>query len=482
MDHATNDRDARNELLFSDDELQQALSDVGVFATNYTTGQTFPSAIWRALDKRFRVAPEDNELLDYVHPDDRDRVAENLQEVFDGRMSRFIQTFRIRGTDDRWHWIRSIGQTVSHTAAGKPELYVGADFDITEMKQIEEQLRDANQIERERRIEIETLRSIVATIGGTLDLAETVERILAETRRIIPYDTATVQILHESHLEIIGGYGFPDIDAILALRFPFPEPGSLSTRAIQEQKPFLTNDVCNDFPAFVQPDQNRPVLAWLGIPLIRRGDVIGLMALDSCAGGMYDDHHIELAAAIGDHIAIALENARLHEQTYQMAMEDALTRAGSRHRFSIEGRLLFENAKRAERPISAVLIDIDHFKRVNDTYGHDVGDKVLRWIAQACTKELRATDLFARYGGEEFIVVLPDTPQKDAAAATERILKTIEEEPFGETREFHITVSAGLITGVPGTQETLDQFVRRADEALYRSKRDGRNRMTIWQG
>lgn len=476
------DRDERNRLLFSDPELQEALSDVGVFATNYVTGQTFPSAIWRAFEKQFRVLPEDNELLDYVHPDDRDRVEENLRGVFEGRVARFIQTFRIRGTDDRWHWIRSNGRTVSHTTDGKPELYLGADFDITEMKQIEAQLREANRIERERRIEIETLRSIVATIGGTLDLAETVERILAETRRIIPYDTATVQILHESHLEIIGGYGFPDIEAIMALRFPFPEAGSLSTRAIQEKKPFLTNNVSHDFPAFVQPDPDRPVLAWLGIPLVRRGDVIGLMALDSCEGGMYDDHHIELAAAIGDHIAIALENARLHEQTYQMAMEDALTRAGSRHRFSIEGRLLFENAKRAERPISAILIDIDHFKRVNDTYGHDVGDEVLRRIAQACVNELRSTDLFARYGGEEFVLVLPDTPRKDAAAATERIIRKIEDVPFGDETVFHVTVSAGLVTGVPGTLETLDQFVRRADEALYQSKRDGRNRMTIWRG
>lgn len=473
--------EARSQLLFSDLKLQAVLSEVGVFATNYRTGQTFPSAIWKPYEERFRVSPENSDLLDYVHPEDREKIAENLRGVFEGRLSRFIQTFRIQGTDGRWRWIRSTGHTVSRTAEGKPELYVGADFDLTEMKRIEAQLREVNRIETERRMEIETMRSIAAAIGGSLDLGETVQRILAETRRIIPYETATVQILHESHLEVIGVYGFTDPDEILKLRFPFPEAGSLSTRAIQEKKPFLTNNVIDDFPAFIHPVPEHPIIAWLGIPLIRRGDVIGLMALDGAAGGIYHSHHIELAGAIGDHIAIALENARLHEQTYQLAMEDALTKAGSRHRFSIEGRLLFENAKRSERPISTVLLDIDHFKRVNDTYGHDMGDQVLQEIAEACTRELRATDLFARYGGEEFVLVLPDSTRLDAKTATNRILQKIAGIPFGEP-EFHVTVSAGLVTGVPDTAETLEQYIRRADEALYTSKRNGRNQLTIWTG
>ena len=472
--------DHRSRFLFSDPILQEALSDVGVFIVNFVTGETLSSVVWRALEKPFRVDPDTREWIEQVHPDDRSRMLQGLNAVLTGEAERFDDTFRLIDSSGEWKWVKSYGRTVSRSVGGKPELYIGADFDITALKRTEERLRTSNRLEKERRVEIETLRSIAAAIGASLDLGETVERILAETRRIIVYDTATVQILHKSHLEVIGGYGFKDLDEILKLSFPFPEQGSLSTRAIQEKKPLLTNNVSRDFPSFVQPDRENPVNAWLGIPLIRHGDVIGLVALDSHTSGRYHEHHIELAAAIGDHIAIALENARLHEQTYQMAMEDSLTRAGSRHRFSIEGRLLFENAKRSKHPISVVLIDIDHFKRVNDTYGHDIGDIVLRYIARTCARELRTTDLFARYGGEEFVIVLPDTPETEAVAAAVRILEKIAAMRVSEY-DVHVTVSAGLITGVPIATETLDQYIRRADEALYGSKRSGRNQLTVWE-
>ncbi len=472
-------REERNRVLFSDKILQDALSDVGIFATDYSTGETFPSAVWRERLARFSVSPDNSGILEFIHPDDRPRVAASLRDVFDGNAEAFHESYRVKGADKEWHWIFSTGRTVTHTDAGTPELYIGADFDITDLKEIEARLREVNRREIVRREQIETMRSIAAAIGSSLDLDTTVEKILRETSRIIPYEAATVQILHESHLEVIGGYGFQNIDEILKLRFPFPEAGSIATRAIQEKRPFLTNDMEVDFPAFVQPFPDKPILSWLGIPLIRYGDVIGLVAIDSCERGRYADHHIELAATIGDHIAIALENARLHERTYQLAMADSLTGAGSRHRFSIEGRLLFENAKRGRRPISGIMIDIDHFKDVNDNYGHDVGDTVLRRIAIACAGQLRTTDLFARYGGEEFVLLLPETPCDEAVAVTERILATIRKISYDD-HDLVVTVSAGVVGDTPRRDDTIEQFVRRADEALYESKQTGRDRLTVW--
>ncbi len=465
--------------LFTDDDLRHALSDVGVYATNYETGEAFPSSVWRELVGQFGVTPGTDDYLRLVHPDDEPRVRHSLERLLSGEALAFRETFRISRPGGGFRWIRSHGRAMTLSENGTPRIFIGADWDITDLKDVESQLLDANRKERQRAEEVESLRQVAAAIGASLDLRETVHRILDETRRVIPYDTATVQILDGSFLRIIGSAGFSDLERVMKLRFPYPEENSISTRAIQEQRPFLTNDVLNEFPAFVQPDPQTTIQSWIGIPLVRRGEVIGLMALDSLELGAYNDRHLELANLVAGHIAVALENARLHEEAYALAMTDALTGVGSRHRFQVEGRLLFETAKRAQSAISVAMIDIDHFKVVNDTFGHDVGDVVLQRVAKAAYRQLRTTDLLARYGGEEFIILFPQTGTAEAYAAVERIradVKAMVHEEMGRS----VTVSAGVFEAVPTQNESLAFFVGRADEALYASKELGRDRATTW--
>lgn len=464
--------------LFRDKELQIALSDVGVYATNYKTGQTFPSDLWRELEHHFKVGPENEEYLDLVHPDDRMRLRDSLERVFSGERSEFAETYRLMRTDGSYRWVRSRGRAVT-TSNGKPELFIGSDSDVSDFKEAEGRLREIAELERKRRTEVETLREVVGMIGSSLDTEETVRRILDETRRVIAYETGTVQILDGSHLEVIGGAGFDDIDMIIGLRFPYPEPGSLSTIAIQQKRPILSNDIGEDFPAFIQPNPDHPIQSWIGIPLIRGGEVIGLMALDSFETGVYTPHDLEIADIIAGHVAIALENARLHEKAYELAMIDALTGVGSRHRFQLEGRLIFESAKRTDRGVAVAILDLDHFKAVNDTYGHDAGDLVLKRIAGTCHEETRATDLFARYGGEEFIFVLGDADSETVMTVLERIRSRLERLVHPETNG-NVTVSIGVTLGVPAISDQLSEFVTRADTALYASKKNGRNRITVY--
>ena len=342
---------------------------------------------------------------------------------------------------------------------------------MTEYKNLEIRLRAEHA-------EAESLRQIAAAISASLNMNETVSRILEETRRIIAYETGTVQLLHNNELEIIGGAGFRDKKMVMNLRFPYPEEGSLSTRAIDTKQPVFSNDVALDFPRFIQPDKSNPVHSWIGIPLIRYGEVIGLMALDSTKRGAYSRHDVELAEVIAVHVATALENARLHERAYQMAMEDALTKAGSRYRFQIEGRIMIETARRSRQNVSLIMFDIDHFKKINDKYGHLAGDKALKKIAAAAMNELRSVDMLARYGGEEFVIILPETKGEAALTVFERINNSLSRINYDDIPE-KITVSAGIYSGTPESHETLENYVSKADDALYFSKKNGRNRVTL---
>jgi len=303
-----------------------------------------------------------------------------------------------------------------------------------------------------------------------------VNRILKETKRILPYDTAAVQLLGEGFLQVIGCHGFPNPDEVMQLSFPYPETGSLSTLAIDSGRPWISGNVSIDFPAFVQPDPDHPIVSWLGIPLIRNDQVFGLITLDSQRENTYTEEHRRLAETIGVHIAVALENARLHDETYEMAMTDPLTGVGSRRRFQVEGRLLYEKAQREETPLCALMIDIDHFKKVNDDYGHAIGDIILKRVAAACAAELRGSDLFARYGGEEFVVLLPGADTSDGKHLGHRICGTIRELYHHEIGGA-VTVSVGIAGEVPQRGGSLESLVRRADAALYRAKEAGRDRV-----
>jgi diguanylate cyclase (GGDEF)-like protein len=133
--------------------------------------------------------------------------------------------------------------------------------------------------------------------------------------------------------------------------------------------------------------------------------------------------------------------------------------------------------------LSVVLFDIDHFKSVNDTYGHPAGDKVLAGVARALGQRLRPTDVLARYGGEEFVLLLPDTDRKGAAAVAERLRQQVAQigHDVGNAAALHVTISAGHTTIEPGSSATADMLLASADAALYVAKRSGRNRVAEGQ-
>lgn len=171
-----------------------------------------------------------------------------------------------------------------------------------------------------------------------------------------------------------------------------------------------------------------------------------------------------------------LENV-FHEELYRLATTDGLTMVYNK-RFFLDGldREL-SRAKRHHRPLSLILIDIDHFKQINDTYGHLAGDHVLKKVAQLVLIHIRKEDIFARYGGEEFALLLPETDYYQALTIAEKLRHLIElQEIFFEDVPIRVTVSLG-VTMANLQNETTQSLIQNADSNLYCAKRDGRNRV-----
>jgi len=180
------------------------------------------------------------------------------------------------------------------------------------------------------------------------------------------------------------------------------------------------------------------------------------------------------AASLISRIKINVRSYQYKKRLELMAVTDGLTGLYN-HRFIFE-RLEEETAKvtRYERPLSIIMLDIDNFKAVNDTFGHRTGDNVLQSAAHAIMACIRKTDVAGRYGGEEFLVLLPETDLADAKVVAEKIRSTVAQLRF-ETKELSITISAGIAEAQQG--ESFEAFINRADTNLYRAKRSGKNRV-----
>jgi diguanylate cyclase (GGDEF)-like protein len=211
------------------------------------------------------------------------------------------------------------------------------------------------------------------------------------------------------------------------------------------------------------------------VPLSAEGQAIGALVLEHPmrVGTRIERRIVGMLERFAAHGALALRNAWLLEQVQHLAATDSLTGLPNRETFQ---RSLSQEVARAARTggeMSVLLLDLDHFKRINDTLGHQAGDTVLRSVAGVLDESCRPFDTPARYGGEEFAVVLPNTGEAEGRAAAERMREAIAAGAIDPA----VTVSIGLAS-FPVDGRDGDALVRAADEALYASKRGGRNRVT----
>lgn len=309
------------------------------------------------------------------------------------------------------------------------------------------------------------LREIGLAIGSTLDLEETL-RIIAEVvqgtlgvRKLTIYEIDTRRDLARP---VIAKF---DRDPIGKDRL---QEESMSLRhaaiadALHRKRVVLVQDHLRN-EAFV--------------PLVAKNTTVGVMRLEDREDGQpFRDDDAALFQSLGTQIAVAINNAQL----YAMAVTDGLTGLYVRRYFDLRMAEEFNQSQRYRRTFSLMLFDIDHFKRFNDTHGHQTGDRVLQQFADLLRASTRRADISCRYGGEEMAVILPETRLADAAVLAEKLCALIRDHPFRGTdgAQLHVTSSIG-VSEFRETMKDPAEMVRAADEALYRAKNAGRDRVVL---
>ena len=216
----------------------------------------------------------------------------------------------------------------------------------------------------------------------------------------------------------------------------------------------------------------RPVAA---VPVIYHDRTMGaLMVTSDNPQRLWQDNEVMLLRTVADQVAVAVNHARLFQQMQHQALTDGLTGCFNRRFFEIQLERDLHLATRMRQPVSLILLDIDHFKRVNDTHGHGAGDAALRVLADALREEVRGVDTAARYGGEEFAVILPQAGPEGALVVAERLRSRVERTEVPGVG--CITASLGVAT-FPADASSRELLVTSADRALYQAKRTGRNRV-----
>ncbi|MBI3575124.1 MAG: diguanylate cyclase, partial [Gammaproteobacteria bacterium] len=224
------------------------------------------------------------------------------------------------------------------------------------------------------------------------------------------------------------------------------------------------------------------IKSFICLPLTSHANRLGVIYFYRADRDMFTPDEIELLTTCAHLAAEAIENARLYGQTKEQARTDALTGLYNRREFELRLAEEHRRAARYAKPYALMMLDIDHFKQINDTYGHPAGDAVLKTLADILRKQLRDVDVAARYGGEEFVVVFPEIGGGAAKPVAERVRRAVAATPFRlpDGREIGVTVSIG-VSCYPNCAGTPQEVVDRADQALYVAKEAGRNRVVLYR-
>jgi len=218
------------------------------------------------------------------------------------------------------------------------------------------------------------------------------------------------------------------------------------------------------------------------VPVVTDESVIALMRLTRSREKPFSTDELRFLEAVANQTALALERVKLIAFLENLSITDALTGIANRRHFEWRLSEEVERARRYKYPLSALLLDLDHFKQVNDNYGHQIGDIVLQQVAQRLKSSLRRTDFLARYGGEEFVVLAPQTPAERAIILGERLRQVIAESPItvSDDLQIRITLSVGIAV-FPDHAQNESELIGAADAALYKAKQMGRNRVCMFE-
>ena len=347
---------------------------------------------------------------------------------------------------------------------------------IQNARSYEELGRTTSQLEAQVDLQ-HKLFDLSAALLSTLDPRDVFAQITAMLKEIVDYDAMDIRLVDEEMDELVCIYS-RDTDAEEMLGFRIPIDEGVSGWVVRHNEAQLVNDMLHDPRVVHVPGtQDEEPQASIVVPLNVRGTVTGVLCLDRMGGRTFAEHELEPVKLFGNLAAIAIQNARSYEEMERQAISDGLTGIHNYRHFHDTLTATVSRGERYSESFCLLMMDLDHFKAVNDTIGHQAGDEVLREVARALRSCSRESDYLARYGGEEFVMILPRTGLAEARAMAERIRGHVSAIPVDGY--LAVTMSIG-VASYPESATDADGVLGAADAALLRAKARGRDRVCLY--
>jgi len=420
------------------------------------------------------------QFTDLVAGDDVELARADLASLLAGRREAYHAERRYTQKGGTAVWA-NVTVSVVRDAAGQPQFCIGMVEDITDRKNAEEALRKSNKrltgwvAELEQRTREIGLLSEMGDLLQACRSAEEAHAVIARMApQVFPNVAGSVSVLGVANnlVETVAVWGPPTGERVF---------GPDECWALRRGRAHLVEDIQL---GLICKHMHRPLsLPYVCVPMLAHGEAVGLLNLNLPEEGRVSDALQRLGMTVAEHVALALANLRLHETLRAQSIRDPLTNLFNRRYMEESLEREMRRAVRGRHSVGIIMLDLDHFKRVNDEYGHEAGDTVLRELGAVLQRNIRGEDIACRYGGEEFTLILPEASLADAAQRAEQLRGAIKSLPIRYRKQSigPITVSLGVAV-FPDHGPTGEAVLRAADAALYQAKGRGRDRVMINAG
>jgi diguanylate cyclase (GGDEF)-like protein len=327
-------------------------------------------------------------------------------------------------------------------------------------------------LERQKARHLEVINAIARETTAVLDQEQLLVKVCTVIQETFQVGHVSVLLREDDGLLLRASHG--KFTACATAGGRLPSTTGLWGRVLASGQSLIEDDVraCPEYVGFYQETRSR-----MCIPLVSFGQTLGVLMLESEQPGNFQEGDIESLEAVADICATAIQNAHYVERVKQLAYLDGLTGIFNRRYFEVRVVEEIDRARRFNSGMAVLMVDIDQFKRLNDEFGHLLGDEVLRQVSSIFHGQVRKIDVVCRYGGEEFALLLSQTNPQHSLQVAEKLRRLVENWQFPGVPRC-VTISAGVAT-YPDHGTTRDELVKSADAGLYAAKQSGRNRVLL---
>ncbi len=319
--------------------------------------------------------------------------------------------------------------------------------------------------------DLERVNRISSNLTAFLDIESMLNFLVKEIKDNFNYINVTVWLFNEEGQMEVKAFSGYQKDYLEDYKGAISSGEGLTGWVAENDVPVLVRDTGSD-PRYI--GRNDISLSEIAVPLKISNHIIGVLNVEKEGINALDENDMRIISIIASHLSTAIDNTFKYEETEKLAVTDGMTGMFNYRYFMNRLREELDRSKLLNIPLSIIMIDIDYFKEINDTYGHMVGDRIIRELADLLRSIVRKGDIVTRYGGDEFFVILPGSSKTFTLKLAKRIMNKVTDFDFAE--HINITLSLGTVS-YPDDANTMDSLLRWVDDALYSAKKKGRNRV-----